>query len=213
MREAIDRARRGGWHLRKTLGHGFGRIFCRRVEPGGAVCKVPIFTTPQRPEDRAKDILRAFRDCPHHHADQTTDLSYAHGLVDGAEKLLDAAEDFLDAEEATAGSEEAWQKAQDLLALATVSAEEVDRIMEIAQKFDAEARTLTQRGWVRGAEAGGSDGSPGSYVTLAEERMEEAADVADKARNRHDPTLITLKARVVATKGRIVSLRLRLDPR
>ena len=212
MRDAIDQARQSGWQLRKTVGHGYGRIFCRRVEPGGAVCKVPIFTTPQRPEDRAKDIVRAIRDCPHHYADQTANLSYADDLITGAEKLLDAAENFLKAELALAGASDAWQRAQDLLDLAMADAEEVQRIMVVAQEFDEEARTFTQRGWIRGSEAGGTDGSPSTYVAIAQERAEEASGVVAQVPDRDDPVLIALQGRLTFTNGRIADIRLRLSP-
>ncbi|WP_127502443.1 hypothetical protein [Actinoplanes solisilvae] len=209
MRESIEHARRSGWHLRQTVGHGYGRIFCRRVERGGAVCKVSIFTTPQRPGDRAKDIARAVRDCPHHFADQTADLKYADDLIDSAERLLDAAENFLDAEAASVSAAEIWRKAEDLIDLALMDTEEVERIMAVAREFDLEARSLTRQGWNRGTEAGVTEGAPSSYVAAAEKRTEEASGVVAQAPHQEDPKLVALKVKLIATKGRIADVRLR----
>jgi hypothetical protein len=210
IRDAIDVARAAGWHLRRTRGHGYGRAFCRRAERGGAVCKIIIDTTPKGPENRANDLRRAVRDCPHHFADQTSDLSYASALLDGADALLEAAEALLDAEAASNDATDAWQKAQDLLDVAESNADEADRVMEIAQKFEDEARRLTQSGWLRGLEASGVEGPPSAYVIGAEERATEASGVVAGAANQEDPTLIGLKGRVGVTKGRIADVRLRL---
>ncbi|MFI5839099.1 hypothetical protein ACIA8K_05195 [Catenuloplanes sp. NPDC051500] len=213
MKRALKSARQAGWHLRESLGHGYGRAFCRRVERGAPVCKIIVDTTPKNPQDRAKDLVRAIRDCPHHFADVSVDLSHAGDLLAGAEKLLDAAEDFLDAEEAQSMAADAWQRAQDLLDTAVDNAEEVEHIMATAQEFDDEARQLTRSGWVRGSEVAGPGGSPGVYVAGAEERVDEASGVVAEVPDPENPILIALKSRLDIARRRIADVRLRLGHR
>jgi len=210
MRDAIESARAAGWHLRQTRGHGYGRGFCRRVARGGVVCKVIINTTPQRPEDRARDLVRAIRDCPHNVADQAGALAHAAHLLSGADKLVDAAEDLLDAEIAADDAEQAWGRAQDLLDVAVSSTDEVDRMMAAAQQFESEARRLAQSGWIRGAEASGGASSPSAFLVGAETRVEQASQIVVGVPRQEDPALAGLKSRVEAVKGRIAVLRLRL---
>ncbi|GAB7037637.1 MULTISPECIES: hypothetical protein [Catenuloplanes] len=210
MKQALKDARLAGWHLRETAGHGYGRAFCRRVERGGAVCKIIIDTTPRNPEARAKDLVRAIRDCPHHFADLTVDLSYADNLLSGADRLLDAAEYFLDAEEARSIAGDAWQRAQELLDTAAGNADEVARVMATAQEFDDEARHLTEKGWIRGAESGIPDGAPHTYVAGAEQRTDEATSLVAEAIDHEDPIVGTLRERLSDTRTRIADVRLRL---
>lgn len=210
VKQALKDARQAGWHLRETLGHGYGRVFCRRVERGGAVCKVIIDTTPRNPEARAKDLVRAIRDCPHHFADLTVDLSYAEDLLSGADRLLDAAECFLDADEAQSIAGDAWQRAQELLDSAAGNADEVTRIMATAQTFDDEARSLTEKGWRRGAEGGIPHGAPHTYVAGAEQRTEEATGLVAEVTNQEDPVVSTLRGRLADIRTRIADVRLRL---
>lgn len=184
VRQGCHRGRAiAGWHLRQTRGHGYGRVFCRRAERGSAVCKVILNTTPERPENHAKDFRRAIRDCPHHFADQSSDLNYAHRLLDGADKLLNAADDLLHGELLQDDSREAWLRAQDLLDAAEVNAAEVERMMDLAQEFDDEARRLTHSSWIAGTEVSGVEGTAITYTAGAEERVNEAGVVAARMPN------------------------------
>ncbi|WP_092541366.1 hypothetical protein [Actinoplanes derwentensis] len=211
MRDAVEVARSAGWHLRQTRGHGYGRAFCRRADRGSAVCKVIINTTPERPENHGKDFRRAVRDCPHHFADQSSDLNHAHRLLDGADKLLNAAEGLIEGEARRHDSQKAWLRAQELLTEAEVNAAEVERVMDLAQQFDEEARRLTHGSWIAGMEVSGADGTATTYTAGAEERVTEASGVAARIPNQEDPKLVALKGRVVTVKGRITQVKLHLS--
>jgi hypothetical protein len=210
IHEALKAARKAGWHMRQTLGHGYGRVFCRRVDRGGDACKVIIDTTPRNPESRAKDVLRQVRDCHHRYIEQDSDLDSALGLLDGADRLLDAAEDLLDAEAAEVDAQERWQRAEELLDVAEENAQEFEHLLAEATRFDEEARKLSESAWLKGAEVVGPDGGASAYVGGAQERVSQAGQIVAGVPHPTDPRVDALAARCVEIMTRIVEVRLRL---
>jgi hypothetical protein len=64
IRAAVDVMVEAGWLIEKRNGHAWGRAFC----PGGVDgCKPPtsIWSTPAVPENHARQLRRAVRQCPH----------------------------------------------------------------------------------------------------------------------------------------------------
>ncbi|MEV0731297.1 hypothetical protein [Polymorphospora sp. NPDC050346] len=210
FRNAFRVARKAGWHFRGTLGHGFGRAYCGRVDRGGEVCKVIVNSTPKDPESRVKDLLRAVRDCPHRYAGQTSQLGLAGRLLDDADRLLDAAERMVAADLAARRAGDRLRRAEELVQLAEENADEFDRLLREAADFEAEARELTQAGWSEGAEIIGPAADVRAYLVGAEDRARHAGQMVGAAPCPTDPRIGELAARCRLTKNRISAVRLRL---
>jgi hypothetical protein len=62
---AIQYAERLGWIVKKSgpRAHSWGRLFCPQRSRDG--CQVPVWSTPQVPENHARHIRREVDICPH----------------------------------------------------------------------------------------------------------------------------------------------------
>jgi len=65
IRDAILYATKKGWRVEKAgpRAHIWGTIWCLRTGRDG--CRVRIMSTPQSPENHARDIRRHIDRCPH----------------------------------------------------------------------------------------------------------------------------------------------------
>jgi len=65
IREAIKYAQQRGWAFRKAASraHIFGKLYCPRQRRDG--CRMNVYSTPRKPEEHARQIIRRVNACPH----------------------------------------------------------------------------------------------------------------------------------------------------
>lgn len=63
IEEAIQYAEGNGWRAKKSKGHCWGRLLCGQGDTTG--CQMSIWSTPQNPENHAKQIRRFVDRCSH----------------------------------------------------------------------------------------------------------------------------------------------------
>lgn len=63
IREAIQYALDRGWRLTSSTGHVWGQLWCPEASRDG--CIIRVFSTPQNPENHARQIRHRVDRCPH----------------------------------------------------------------------------------------------------------------------------------------------------
>ena len=63
---AVAFAEAKDWSWRKAHGHAWARLLCPRHDREG--CQVSVWSTPKSPENHAKALVRAVKNCPHAYA-------------------------------------------------------------------------------------------------------------------------------------------------
>ena len=60
---AVKYAESNGWQVKKSTGHAWGALFCPEKNQDG--CIIRVWSTPQSPENHARQIVRFVNKCSH----------------------------------------------------------------------------------------------------------------------------------------------------
>lgn len=134
FRDALKHARSAGWSFRKFEGHSFGRVVCDRELPNEDRCEYLVFSTGKSSEASARELKSRVDRCPHR-----KDGAPASAVVIATE-LLDEAELLIEAAQACMAATDRQARADELLALAAVQAEEAEETLNSALDLDEASR-------------------------------------------------------------------------
>lgn len=204
--QALERARRAGWHLITFSGHTWGKVVCSRAaeEPHEKL----IFSTGRGGENHARDLLKLIARCHHPRDDEEpVDYSKAQRLLDSVELLLAAAERCLAAERKQA-------HAEDLLDLGDAGLRDANEAVARAIQAEEGLEDDMVNTYTLAARAGYPSDAPHTtqaLVAQAEARLDTAR--TDVEGTLQSPQRTALLARAAALRDEVTNLRARMHDR